>query len=137
MRRARLFISEIDFQRLSSLVDSAKRFFCRDREHIDVLEEELNRAEIVPAKELRANVVTMNSRVRLRDLDTGTQVVYTLAFPHQADITQNRVSVLAPIGAAILGYRAGAVVCACVPGGRKRLKIEEVMRPTSTQSSAA
>ena len=129
MRRTRLFITDTDFQRLRSLIESVKTFFRRDQEHLGALEEELNRAEIVRADELPANVVTMNSRVRITDLDTGEQSTYTLAFPRDADIAQNRISVLAPIGAALLGYRAGTVINAHVPRGKKRLKIEEVMSP--------
>lgn len=126
MARPKLFISETDFQRLNGLIDSVKRFFRRDQEHIHALEEELNRADVVALEKLPARVVTMNSRVRVTDLDTGKQSVYTLSFPCDADISANRISVLAPLGAAILGYRAGAIVRALVPGGRKRLKIEEV-----------
>lgn len=129
MRRAKLFITESDFRRLRSLIESVKAFFRRDLEHITALEEELNRAEIVPPHRLPANVVTMNSQVRITDLDTGRQSTYTLAFPRDADIARNRISVLAPIGTALLGYRAGAVIQADVPRGKKRLRIEEVMSP--------
>jgi len=129
MRRVRLFITESDFLRLKGLIESAKRFLRRDREHLDALDEELNRAEIVAFNELPANVVTMNSRVRVTDLETGTQTVYTLSFPRDADIAHDRISVLAPIGTALLGYRAGAEIQAEVPRGRKRLRIDEVMSP--------
>jgi len=129
MRRARLFITESDFQRLRSLIESVKTFFRRDQEHLGALEEELNRAEIVRPDKLPANVVTMNSRVRITDLDTGEQATYILAYPHDADIAHNRISVLAPIGTALLGYRAGSVIDADVPRGKKRLKIEAVMPP--------
>ena len=136
MTKAKLFISEVDFARLNGLVESVKRFFHRDHEHLGALEEELNRAEVVATERLPANVVTMNSRVRLTDLDTGTQKVYTLSFPGDADITRNRLSVLAPIGAAILGYCVGAVIQAQVPGGTKRLRIEEVLSPTAPARAA-
>ena len=133
---ARLLVSETDFQRLSGLIDSFKQFFRRDQEHVRVLEEELNRAEVVDAKRLPRGVVTMNSRVRVTDLDTGMQTVYTLSFPRDADISDNRLSVLAPLGTAILGYRAGAIVRAHVPGGSKRLKIEEVTTAATPTKAA-
>ncbi len=135
MSKPKLFISDVDFARLNALVESVKRFFHRDHEHLGVLEEELNRAEVVATERLPANVVTMNSRIRLTDLDAGTQTIYTLSFPGDADITRNRLSVLAPIGAAILGYRVGAVIQAQVPGGKKRLKIEEVSYPTLSKAA--
>lgn len=136
MPRAKLFITESDFQRLRSLIESVKRFFRRDQEHLGALEEELDRAEIVRPDKLPANVVTMNSCVRITDLDTGKQSTYTLAFPHDADIAHNRISVLAPIGTALLGYRAGAVIHADVPRGKKRLRIEEVLSPESPGTAA-
>jgi regulator of nucleoside diphosphate kinase len=78
----------------------------------------------------------MNSRVRVTDLDTGTQTVYTLSFPRDADIAHDRISVLAPIGTAILGYRAGAIILADVPRGKKRLRIDEVSSPAPRQAAA-
>lgn len=134
--RARLFITDFDFSRLSALLDSAKRFFLRDREHLGALEEELNRAEIVASGKLPTSVITMNSRVRVADLDTGMQTIYTLSFPHDADIAHNRISVLAPIGTALLGHRTGAVIHVEVPGGKKRLRIEEVMPPAQPKTAA-
>lgn len=135
MRRVKLFITESDFVRLSSLVESVRKFFCRDQEHLRSLEEELNQAEVVRPDRLPANVVTMNSRVRITDLDTGEQTVYTLSFPHQADIAHNRISVLAPIGSALLGYRRGSVISVQIPRGRKRLRIEEVELPSRREAA--
>ncbi len=135
MKRAKLFITESDFVRLNDLIDSVKKFFRRDQEHLTSLQEELNQAEVVRPDRLPANVVTMNSQVRITDLDTGEQTVYTLSFPHQADIDRNRISVLAPIGTALLGYRTGSVVRVQVPRGRKRLRIEEVRLPSGHEAA--
>ncbi len=135
MKRAKLFITESDFVRLNDLIDSVKKFFRRDQEHLTSLQEELNQAEVVRPDRLPANVVTMNSQVRITDLDTGEQTVYTLSFPHQADIERNRISVLAPIGTALLGYRTGSVVRVQVPRGRKRLRIEEVRLPSGHEAA--
>jgi len=80
----------------------------------------------------------MQSTVRVRDVDTGKTVVYTLAFPAEADIDKNRISVLAPIGTALIGYRAGDRVEWPTPGGVKRLQIEEVIfQPEAVASVAA
>jgi regulator of nucleoside diphosphate kinase len=136
MKRAKVFITESDFSRLSSLLESAKKFLRRDREHLSALEQELNRADVVAPQELPADVVTMNSRVRVTDLDTGTQTLYTLSFPRDADIAHDRVSVLAPIGTFLLGCRSGAVIDVQVPRGKKRLKIEEVMSPAPRRTAA-
>jgi regulator of nucleoside diphosphate kinase len=135
MKRAKVLVADSDFSRLSMLLESAKKFLRRDREHLSALEQELNRADVVAPQELPRDVVTMNSRVRVTDLDTGTQTVYTLSFPRDADIAHDRISVLAPIGTFLLGCRAGTVIEVEVPRGKKWLKIEEVIaaaqRPTA------
>ena len=73
------------------------------------------------------DVVTMHSTVRVRDVDSGTSMVYTLVFPVEADIEQQRISVLAPIGTALLGFRTADIFEWKTPGGTRRLQIEEVL----------
>ncbi|MBN9522700.1 nucleoside diphosphate kinase regulator [bacterium] len=90
---------------------------------------ELRRARVVPRSELPPDVVTMNSTVCLRDLETGEEETYTLVYPTDADIGENKLSVLAPIGTALLGYRAGDVVEWPVPAGVSRFRIEGVLQP--------
>ena len=136
MKRAKVFITESDFSRLSSLLESAKKFLRRDREHLSALEQELNRAEVVASPDFPADIVTMNSCVRVTDLDIGTQSLYTLSFPRDADIAYGRVSVLAPIGTFLLGCRSGAVIEVQVPRGKKRLRVEEVMSPVPRRTAA-
>jgi regulator of nucleoside diphosphate kinase len=69
----------------------------------------------------------MNSSFRLRDLETGEEVVYTLVFPAKADSSSGKISVLAPIGTAVLGYRVGDVVEWQVPAGMKKFKVEAIL----------
>jgi regulator of nucleoside diphosphate kinase len=69
----------------------------------------------------------MNSRVRLKDLETNEEKVYTLVFPSEADLSQQKISVLAPIGTAILGYRIGDTVEWRVPAGVKNMRIEDIL----------
>ena len=102
-------------QRLSDLVESAERISSRDLEYLRMLEEELRGAEVVSSSEIPPDVVTMNSRVRVRDLDSGRESTYSLVFPRDSDIAKGRISILAPIGTAIIGYRAGDVVRWPVP----------------------
>jgi len=73
------------------------------------------------------NAVTMNSTVTLRDLDTGEKETYTLVYPDQADIANSRLSVLAPVGTAILGQRVGDEIKWKVPSGWRRLKVQRVI----------
>jgi regulator of nucleoside diphosphate kinase len=63
----------------------------------------------------------------LRDLDTGEQFECTLVYPSDVNTDKNRISVLAPIGTAIIGYRAGDTIEWPIPAGTVRLKVEEVL----------
>jgi regulator of nucleoside diphosphate kinase len=69
----------------------------------------------------------MNATVRLRDLATKKELTYTLVFPSDADAAQNRISVLAPIGTALIGYRVGDVITWKVPGGLRKLRVEKII----------
>jgi regulator of nucleoside diphosphate kinase len=71
----------------------------------------------------------MNSRVRVLDLGTGKKQVYTLVYPHDADVSSGSISVLAPIGISLLGRRQGATIEVDVPGRVRRLRIERVLYP--------
>ena len=81
----------------------------------------------MPDDEVPSDVVTMSSIVSLRDLDSGETEEYELVYPADADLENNRISILAPIGTAILGYRVGDVIEWPVPGGLRRLRVEEVL----------
>ena len=122
-----IYITEYDLKRLKELVQVGISFAERDRESLEKLQGELDRAHIVEPTAVPGDVVTMNSRVRFKDLDTTQDKVYTLVFPSEANLEQERISVLAPIGTAILGYRAGDTVEWRVPGGIKRVRIEEIL----------
>ena len=99
----------------------------RDQDHLAVLDRELDRAEVIAVGDLSPDVVTMHSTVRVRDLESGTTVVYTLVFPADADIENKRISVLAPIGTALIGDRAGDLLECATPGRTKQLYIEDVL----------
>jgi regulator of nucleoside diphosphate kinase len=87
----------------------------------------LKRSRVVGAESVPDGVVTMNSKVRVRDLKSGESETYTLVFPDDADINDGRLSVLAPLGTALLGAEAGDVVEFAAPAGVRRLKVEKVL----------
>ena len=127
MEERTIYITEYDVKRLRQLIDEAKRLDRRRNEYLESLEGELSRAKLVAPTDVPPDVVTMNSRVRLVDLDTEEELVYTLVFPDQADIAQSKISVLAPIGTAMLGYRIGDVFAWQVPEGTRRLEVKQVL----------
>jgi regulator of nucleoside diphosphate kinase len=101
--------------------------------HLKALEAELDRAALLSADEAPGDIITMHAEAHLADLDTGEELCYTLVFPEQADVRRQRISVLAPIGTAMLGYRVGDLFEWPVPDGLRRLKIVRV----HTQPGAA
>ena len=122
-----LYITKHDKNRLEELVAVAGEFGGHARKDIEALVQELARAVIVPSKEIPPDVVTMNSKVVLRDLDTAERMEYTLVFPKDANVENGAISVLAPVGTAILGYAKGDVVEWPVPSGKRRIQIEKLL----------
>jgi len=122
-----IYITDFDMKRLQGLMEGTKSWSKKDREYMEDLDEELVRAVVVSSKEVPSDVVTMNSEVQVKDLSTGKKMVFRLVFPHDADFDRGKVSILAPIGTALIGYRAGDTVDWRVPAGIRRLKIEKVL----------
>ena len=118
-----IYITNADMKRLRPLVEEVKN----SRDDLGMLQRELERAHIVAPEEVPPEVVTMNSKVRVRDVAADEVTVYTLVFPDQANIELNRISVLAPIGTAMLGQRVGDEFEWQVPAGPVRLRVEEVL----------
>lgn len=108
-----------------------------DQEHLDDLRVELDRAVVLEPSRLSPSVVTMHAAVRVRDLESGHRQELTLVSPSEADVSAGRISVLAPLGTALLGYRQGDVVERVMPGGPRRLVIEEVRQQPGTDDVAA
>ncbi|MDD5556773.1 MAG: nucleoside diphosphate kinase regulator [bacterium] len=127
MKERRIFVTANDHRRLDELLSVAGTFNYRDRNDLKSLEAELRTAEIVESNEVPKTVVTMNTRLRFRDLDDGEETEITLVFPADADINEGKMSVLAPLGTALLGYSKGDTIEWTVPGGKRRIRIEEIL----------
>jgi regulator of nucleoside diphosphate kinase len=126
-KTASIYITEPDYQRLSGLIEITRERNGVDREYLNKLEAELDRAEIVDPKHIPADVITMRSKVRLKDLVSGEANIYSLVFPTEADFSEGKISILAPIGTASLGYKLGDVIEWPVPSGLRRLKVDQVL----------
>jgi regulator of nucleoside diphosphate kinase len=121
-----IYITSQDKQRLEDLLAEAEARDPSKREELKGLREEVQRALIVNPKEIPPDVITMNSRAELCDLDTGERVVFTLVFPWEADVDLEKISILAPIGSGMLGYRVGDEFEWKVPEGVRRMKVVKV-----------
>lgn len=120
-------ITQFDLERLQKLLQEAKYTKYRKSEYLEKLQMELDRAEVVLPQDIPGDTITMNSRVRLVDLDTGEEEIYTLVFPDHADLGQGKISILAPIGTAMLGYEVGDTFEWEVPAGKRRLQVKEIL----------
>ena len=114
-RDRRIILTEDDFTRLRRLASHPQ------------LASELDVADVVEATTVPADVVTMNSEVLVRDLDSEKEMTVTLVFPSEADLEQGKISILAPVGTALLGYRVGDTIEWKVPGRVRRLRVEKVL----------
>lgn len=121
--KSQIFITSQDKSRLTKLLQEARGMDKRDRGDLNALEKELDRAVVVAPAEIPPEVVTMNSTAELLDLDTGEAVLFTLVFPQEADVDAEKISVLAPIGAGMLGYKVGDEFEWQVPDGLRRMKV--------------
>lgn len=127
MNTKKIYVTEKDLERLRNIIREGLEVSETQKVYMRRLGSELERAEIVEPFKIPPYVVTMNSTVKFTDLDTKDTFVYTLVYPGFADPGKNRISVLAPIGTALLGYKAGDTITWPVPSGERRLKIEEIL----------
>jgi len=130
MREYPIIVTDRDIGRLRGLLAGQGQASFRDQGHLSQLQSELERALVLAADEVPAGVITIDSLVRVVDLDSGKRSVLTLVLPRDSDVAERRISVLAPIGTALLGFRAGDDVEWATPGGTRRLHIEHVVQPS-------
>jgi regulator of nucleoside diphosphate kinase len=121
-----IYITDQDKNRLEKMIAGIKSNPMR-RDDFSLLASELDRATTVDSGRMPRNVVTMNSRVAIIDQDTSERLIFTLVFPEDADAEENKISVLAPVGAGMLGYRVGDEFEWIVPAGKRRFIIAKVL----------
>lgn len=120
-----LIVCERDAIRLGRIVQIGLNG--RFTEEAELLEAELARAQMVADDDVPSDVVTLDAAVVVDDIEAGTQRSFTLVAPEDANASAGRVSVLAPMGAAVIGLRCGAEIAWPLPNGRKtRLRVASV-----------
>lgn len=118
-----IYITKNDHRKLIDLID--KKWPNDDND--EALLKELEGAIIVEPEKMPNNVITMNSLVNFTDVESGASLKYWLVFPQDADIGQNKISVLSPIGCALLGYQIGDIIALKTPGGERNIKVEQIL----------
>jgi regulator of nucleoside diphosphate kinase len=120
-----IYITKVDQERLRKLINEIPPNSKQYLELTDLITE-IERAEVVESTEIPENVVTMNSRIDVVDIDTNKTMTLQLVYPDASDIEHGKISIFSPVGTAILGYKAGDIIEWQVPSGIKRLKIENI-----------
>lgn len=122
--RTAIYLKETDYARLTSLLEKS------NVPAADLLDAELARAELVEGDALPDDIVAMGSIVTFSDVDNGKETTVTLVYPQEADVAQMKISVLTPVGSALIGLREGDSIDWPLPGGKtRRLSIVSVDRP--------
>jgi regulator of nucleoside diphosphate kinase len=138
MNNENITITDADHAELSSVIAFTGKVSGRVKFELRLLENELKRAQIVATDDLPPDVISMNSRAELLDLESGERMVFTLVLPVDANIDDGMISVLAPLGTAMLGYRVGDEFEWHVPYGLRRLKVINLrFQPEASLKKAA
>jgi regulator of nucleoside diphosphate kinase len=119
-------ITETDLQRLNTLA-KLPQTRAENPGVVFELKKELGRGEVVAPTAVARDTVTMNSRVRVRPDGSRRGEVYTLVYPEEADFEAGKLSVLSPLGRALLGAREGDSVEVDAPAGVRTFKVEKVL----------
>lgn len=124
MNHNAIYITREDNSKLRLLIAAA--LHSNATASLQNLRRELDRAAIIDRESIPLDVVTMESRVEFEDLSTGEIETYSITFPDRANVEAQRISILAPIGIALIGCREGQIVSWVTPGGTRQLKIRRV-----------
>ena len=122
-----IYITKTDMQRLRPLLRASTVPFRKQQPYLLELQTQLNRATVLADQDVAPDAVRMNSDVRLSDSRTGAVVTCRIVFPECADAAEGRISVLAPLGAALLGHRVGDQVSFEAPAGLRTCAILELV----------
>ena len=124
-----LIISKPDYLQLIKLIEQ------HDTHAAEALDIELSRADIVQDKDIPADAVAMGSQVTFIDLDSNEEKTISLVYPNEADVAQMKISILSPVGSALIGLRIGGNIDWPVPQGKvRRLKVIAVQQSNEQQS---
>lgn len=118
-----IILTEDEYSKISALVSNV------DTEAADLLTEELDRATIVSRAELPKTVASMNSKITYVDIESNEENTVILVYPHEANIDEDKISVLAPMGAALIGLSVGQPISWVLPNGkRKSVRVTNVQQ---------
>jgi regulator of nucleoside diphosphate kinase len=127
MKTKDIYITQHDLQRLKKLLNDVSKEDHDKDFSVQELKNEMNRAHVVSPKEVPENVITMNSRVLMRDVYSGKDMTLWLVFPDKMDAVKKPVSILSPLGTAMIGYKVGDVFTWESPTGKKQIEVLDIL----------
>lgn len=122
-----IIITRQDMDRLRGLIRDARDARAEAPAHLKALENELDKAQIVEPAQVPADVVTMNSTVKLRMQGSRSTQKWKIVYPHEADVNEDRISILSPLGTALIGYKRGDEITLELPAGQREVVIQDVI----------
>jgi regulator of nucleoside diphosphate kinase len=125
--RKTVYITDFDYRRLWELFKSNRAFNEEERAVLPGLGNKLESAEVVYWRDIPPDIITMNSKVSLKELCTEDKITFDLVFPSYANPERNKVSILTPIGTAMLGCRTGDIIECHLAGGFRKLAVGEIL----------
>jgi regulator of nucleoside diphosphate kinase len=123
----RIILNKNDYSRIQQCIDIAKREKTIGANEAQNLLNELHSALIVHPPEIPEDVVTMNSIVRIRFLNSDKSIQFRIVYPDQSNIKENKISIFSPVATALIGYRVSDEIEWIVPSGLTRIRIDEIV----------
>jgi regulator of nucleoside diphosphate kinase len=124
---SKLIVNRLDYARIKKSISDARQFKSISNTEAEKLMEELDSARIVEPESMPANVVTMNSIVKLSFLNNNKQVQFQIVYPDQANFKENKISIFSPIATALIGYKVSDEIEWIVPAGITNIRIDEII----------
>ena len=116
-----------DYRKLISIIKKYRTYNKLKSRHLLVLAEKLENAEILDDNESLTDLVLINSTVVYKNLDNNNSSMVTIVFSADASRDGSRISILSPLGTALIGEKENSVVDCFTPGGRKKLRIDKII----------
>lgn len=123
----KIILSKLDYSRIHKCIQDARQTNTIGINEAENLLNELKSAKVVEPEEIPANVVTMNSVVRISFPETRKTLKFRIVYPDQANIKENRISIFSPVATALIGYRVSDEIEWIVPSGLTKLRIDEII----------
>jgi regulator of nucleoside diphosphate kinase len=127
--KEQLILAKNDYEVIMTNLKTHKGKATFNRQDAEELEAELKKARLVNKEELPCDVVRLNSRVTIKDEMENSILELTVVTPEKADIKEHKISIMSPMGTALIGYRKGNTISWRVPAGKKTFTILEVVYP--------